>query len=76
MQLSSHMDWRPFNSGKQYVNRLRHSDYLRMFREVGFTIVEETSVPGVPPDDLVVADQFRGYAPDDLYAVKGRIAAL
>ena len=40
--------WRPFNSGRQYVNRLRHSDYVRMFREAGFTILEESSVPGEP----------------------------
>lgn len=69
--------WRPFNSGKQYVNRLRHSDYLRMFREAGFTIVEETSVMGEPNASVTanVAVQFRGYAPADLFALKGRIIA-
>ena len=40
--------WRRFNGGQQYVNRLRHSDYVRMFREAGFTILEESSVPGEP----------------------------
>ena len=40
--------WRPFNSGLQYVNRLRHSDYVRLFREAGFAILEESSVPGEP----------------------------
>lgn len=69
--------WRPFNSGMQFVNRLRHSDYVRLFREAGFTIVEEDSTPGDVPDDVRnnIAPQFRHYAPDDLFALKGRIVA-
>lgn len=68
-------EWRPFNSGMQYVNRLRHSDYLRLFREAGFTILEESSTPGEPPADLRIADQFLSYAPADLFALRGRIIA-
>jgi hypothetical protein len=67
-------EWRPFNSGRQYVNRLRHSDYLRLFTAAGFRIVEESSEQGPPPAD--VAEQFRGYAPHDLFAIRGRIVAL
>jgi len=67
--------WRPFNSGKQYVNRLRHSDYLRLFREAGFTIIEESSVAGEPPAGLSVAPQFERYEAADLFAIKGRIVA-
>ena len=69
--------WRPFNSGRQYVNRLRHSDYVRMFREAGFTILEESSVPGEPTTEVInnVAPQFRKYEPADLFALKGRIIA-
>lgn len=66
--------WRPFNSGKQYVNRLRHSDYLRLFREAGFTIIEESSTQG-PRLDFRVAKQFLSYSMDDLIAIKGRIIA-
>jgi hypothetical protein len=68
-------EWRPFNSGMQYVNRLRHSDYLRLFREAGFTILDESSTTGQPPADLPLAQRFRNYAPDDLFALKGRIVA-
>lgn len=71
----SDKEWRPFNSGKQYVNRLRHSDYIRLFREAGFEILEESSVIGEPPPDLEIADQFRWYEPSDLFAIKGRIVA-
>jgi hypothetical protein len=68
-------DWAKYNSGMQYVNRLRHSDYLRLFREAGFTILEESSICGELPADLAVSDQFRHYAPADLLALKGRIVA-
>lgn len=68
-------EWRPFNSGKQFVNRLRHSDYLRLFEEAGFKIIEESSVAGDPAYGLEVAEQFRHYDPADLFAIKGRIIA-
>ena len=69
--------WRPFNSNWQYVNRLRHSDYVRLFREAGFAILEESSVPGEPSAEIVdnVAPRFRQYAPADLFALRGRIVA-
>lgn len=69
--------WRPFNSSRQYVKRLRHSDYVRMVREAGFTILEESSVPGEPSAEVVdnVAPRFRKYEPADLFALKGRIVA-
>ncbi|MEY9127552.1 hypothetical protein [Bradyrhizobium yuanmingense] len=71
----SDKEWRPFNSGKQYVNRLRHSDYVRMFKEAGFTILEESSVAGESPPDLKIADRFKNYDAADLFAIKGRIIA-
>lgn len=46
-----------------------------MFKEAGFTILEESSVAGAPPPDLKVADQFKKYEPPDLFAIKGRIVA-
>ena len=65
--------WRPFNSRRQYVNRLRHSDYVRLFRDAGFTIIEASSIAGEPVED--VAAHFRRYEPSDLFAIKGRIVA-
>ncbi|MGV7215892.1 class I SAM-dependent methyltransferase [Bradyrhizobium sp. UFLA05-112] len=69
----SDTEWRPFNSGKQYVNRLRHSDYVRLFEEAGFTILDATTIPGEPISG--VAEQFLRYDQDDLFAIKGRIIA-
>ena len=34
--------WRKYNSPLHYVNRLRHVDFLRFFRQAGFKVVEET----------------------------------
>ncbi len=71
-------EWRRYNPPRQYVNRLRHGDYLKLFREAGFKIVYEASTPGNPPDKIVrnLATQFKGYQYDDLFALKGRIVAI
>jgi hypothetical protein len=69
----SSKQWRKFNSGKQYVNRLRHSDYVRLFKEAGFEIVDESVMRGEPIDGI--AEEFRRYEPGDLFAMKGRIVA-
>jgi hypothetical protein len=68
-------EWQRFNSGKHFVNRLRHSDYLQLFRNAGFEIVEESAVAfrGPLPDDI--APTFLNYALDDLAKVSGRIVA-
>ncbi len=60
------------------MNRLRHSDYLRLFQEAGFRIIEQSTTAGNPPQAVVanLAPQFRNYAPDDLFAIKGRIIAV
>lgn len=60
------------------LNRLRHSDYLRLFREAGFTIVEQSSVLGEVPRNVIdnLAPQFRRYEPNDLFAIRGRIIAV
>jgi 2-polyprenyl-3-methyl-5-hydroxy-6-metoxy-1,4-benzoquinol methylase len=70
-------DWAKYNTGMQHVNRLRHSDYVRMFRDAGFSILEETPVPGEPLKEVSdnLAPQFLRYAPADLFALKGKIVA-
>lgn len=71
----SDLAWRPFNSGYHYVNRLRHSDYLKLFRNAGFVILEETATLAEPPIGFRVAPQFEKYEASDLFAIKGRIVA-
>ena len=35
----SEEDWRPFQSRFQYVNRLRHSEYIALFESAGFEVL-------------------------------------
>lgn len=69
--------WRRYNSGMQYVNRLRHSDYIRMFQEAGFKILDESSVAGEPSNEVIdnIAPMFHKYDRFDLFAIRGRIIA-
>jgi hypothetical protein len=67
-------EWARFNGRRHHVNRLRHSDYLRLFREAGFTILEESTLPGEDAPKQI-ADRFRCYDPAELCAIKGRIVA-
>ena len=71
-------EWARYNSSRQHVNRLRHSDYVRLFREAGFAIVHATAVVGDPPMDLRarLAPQFRSYEESDLFSLKGHIVAI
>jgi hypothetical protein len=70
-------EWRPYNSGFQYVNRLRHGDYIGLHEKNGFTVLE-TDPYGepIPPEILAnLAPRFRNYAPDDLAVMRSRIVA-
>jgi len=71
-------EWRRFNTGRQYVNRLRHSDYVRLFKEAGFEIVEQDAVQGnrSPELERLISPQFKRYEMDDLFTLKGRIVAV
>jgi len=70
--------WKKYNPPRQYVNRLRHSDYLKLFREAGFEIVKETKVLADEFPSWIevnVAEKFKRYARDDLMAIRGLIVA-
>jgi len=54
-------EWRTFNHRCHYQNRLRHSDYIRIFEAAGFSTVEEYlgfSEVDVPDD---IATSFQGH---------------
>lgn len=40
----SEKEWKKYNPPLHYVNRLRHSDFVRMFMQAGFEIVEENVI--------------------------------
>lgn len=70
-------DWRPFNSRFQYVNRLRHSDYLRLFADAGLSLVraEPDREPVQPAVLERLAPEFRRYEPADLFTIRAMIVA-
>ncbi|MBN9007230.1 MAG: class I SAM-dependent methyltransferase [Rhizobiales bacterium] len=73
----SDSEWRKHNSAFQYVNRLRHSDYERLFLESGYSI--ESSDPhreAIPHDvSANLAERFSRYTQDDLGALRSIIVA-
>jgi hypothetical protein len=69
--------WAPNNSAFQYVNRLRHSEYLTLFREAGFEMVgEEVRSDTIPADVAAnLAPQFKAFAAADLNILNARLVA-
>jgi len=65
--------WRWFNPGSHFQNRLRHSDYLKLFAD--YEIVEARAVVlNTSLDGVVVAPDFRHYSQQDLLALNGFFA--
>ncbi|MCF6153717.1 MAG: hypothetical protein E3K36_00380 [Candidatus Brocadia sp.] len=53
----SERQWSPFSPTLHYQNRLRHRDYLDLFYEAGFEIVDELLQKG-SADDLKTIEQL------------------
>lgn len=69
--------WQKYNPPLHYVNRLRHSDFVRIFRQAGFEIVEETPRRPKNWEELVgnfpFADSFRkNYTMETLSIISAR----
>ncbi|WP_161534262.1 class I SAM-dependent methyltransferase [Bradyrhizobium sp. LCT2] len=64
-------DWAPFQSRFQYVNRLRHSEYLQLFREAGFELLSDQPDRRPPEQDILrrLAPCFRGFSEEDLFTL-------
>jgi len=73
----SDKQWRPYNSPFQYVNRLRHSEYLTIFERTGLRIVHAAPYAEPLPADIHenLAPQFRQFAADDINVMRARIVA-
>jgi hypothetical protein len=70
-------EWRPFQSRFQYVNRLRHSEYLQLFKEAGFQIVSDQPDRRSPEPAIMerLAPQFRKFSERDLFTLGSLIVA-
>lgn len=73
----SELEWRPFNSRFQHVNRLRHSQYLRLFGDAGMRILNaEADVDSPQPAILEnLAPEFAQLDVDDLFTVRALIVS-
>lgn len=73
----SEEDWAPFQSRFQYVNRLRHSEYLQLFKEAGFDLLSDQ--PDRRPLEQSVMERlapcFAGFSSEDLFTLGSLIVA-
>jgi hypothetical protein len=73
----SDQQWAPFNSGFQYVNRLRHSETIGLFLEAGFQF-EDVEIDCAPPEPAILenlATRFRSFGGEDLFTQRALISA-
>ena len=70
-------DWAPYNCSFHYVNRLRHTEYIELFRQAGFEILD-AQVEFAPAEVDVLsrlAPQFARFSHDDLFAMRAQVVA-
>jgi SAM-dependent methyltransferase len=70
-------DWQPFQSRFQYVNRMRHSEYIGLFERAGFEVVlaDADRKPVEPAIMARLAPRFQGFSPEDLFTLGALIVA-
>jgi hypothetical protein len=70
--------WRLFNNRLHYQNRLRASDYSRLFERAGFRVVEEQSARGSASElaSLRLAAPFLRYTEADLLVLRSWLTAV
>lgn len=68
--------WRLFNSPIVPLTRLRHSDYLTLFRATRWRVVhdDKTYADDADLDRITLAPEFRSYAKEDLLTLTALIA--
>lgn len=65
----SDTEWKRYNPPLHYVNRLRHSQLLRLFTEAGFDVLCDEPTVSAPEANIIgaLADQFQGFGAVDLF---------
>jgi SAM-dependent methyltransferase len=69
--------WQPFQSRFQYVNRLRHSEYVNLFEKAGFemVLVDADRKPVEPAILARLAPRFQQFSQEDLFTLGALIVA-
>jgi predicted SAM-dependent methyltransferase len=72
----SEKQWKKYNPPIQYQNRMRHKDYLRIYTDAGFEVIEDHQ--DIPDDetrkmleDFPIAQEFRDKYTMDELAING-----
>jgi hypothetical protein len=70
-------EWARYNNDFQYVNRLRHSEYLAILERAGARILKGKPEVVETQQSVVdrLAEQFRKFSTEDLFAIRGMIVA-
>jgi hypothetical protein len=70
--------WARYNSRFQFVNRLRHGQYVELFLATGFDVRLEKKVEGEIPEDLLarIAPPFLRFPIEELRVKSGKIIAI
>ncbi len=69
-------EWGPFNHSMHYVNRLRHSEYVKIMRDADFDVVSEDCYSEELPTNLVVHPRFSAFELTDLKTMRSRISSV
>ena len=71
-------EWKPFNSDFQYVNRMRHSEFLSLFQQTGLKLLVVTPDLEAPQSLIIdkLAPEFRRFSVDDLFTIRAKIIAV
>ncbi len=67
----SDAEWQPFNPSLHYQNRMRHPQYLEIYKGTGFEVIEDHPKNGSDSDKAEIrtmhlADNFRGLGIDEI----------
>ena len=70
--------WRVFNNRLQYQNRLRASDYGRLFERAGFSVVSQEGERGSEAElaQVKLAAPFKRYQREDLVVLRSWLTAV
>lgn len=70
--------WEPYNSKFQYVNRLRHSEFLALFARAGLHASTVEPHVEAPQAEVVrrLDPRFRRFSMEDLFTLRAKIVAV
>jgi hypothetical protein len=71
-------EWERYNNKFQYVNRMRHSEYVDLMKKSGFEIVNVEPDIEQPDKEILkgLDSQFKAFELNDLFTIRAKISAI